>query len=1128
MTRSGVGGPGHSRGRSVWDRIPSASVLAYAAAATTLLAISGWFLGTPLLASFLPDATPLPVTTAYGLLLAAGVLWLSLLPSWRRLVRGGAIVILAFGAYNAFGIGSGLELHTALATPFLGLLPHLPVRPTPYASLGFAFVGGALLLGTWPRKRAALVASHAAALLVLLGGLTILTGYLHDYPSLYTWGNAFATSPPAAIALMFLAAGVLARHPTRGAMTLLASPTLGGHTLRRLLPLAIALPLLVTWVSHEGVERGWYDAAMETPIVSMLGTFLLVGILLLMARMLNRESAAQYRANELLEKMFSSMPVLTAYLDRDFNFIKVNAAYAAADGKQPQDFVGKNHFELYPNAETEALFRRVIDTGEGHTAYARPFEYPEHPERGVGYWDWNLYPVFDNDGAVEGVVLGLSDVTERYRAEQARLAADARFRELFNALNEAVFIHAARGPFVEVNEAACRLLGHSREELLRVNWREVDCAAEAVHDALWERLQGEHAAVFETVYLGKNRQRTPVEVSVRLIELDGVPLVLGVARDITARKAIENALRESHQTTQALLNATTDSALLIGVDGTVREINEIGARRFHKTSQEMKGGNLFDFLPPNALETRRRMLDTVRKSHLPYQADDRCEGRYVEHTLYPVKDAEGEVTAVAMFAKDITDNHQALALDRLLNGIDQHVLRGTALEDLLAFICQGLSSALDLPFAWIGRKEIDGQISVLAGSEGADEYRRMLEHTGVRWDNSLLGRGPAGNAIRLGQAQIMATNNPCFAPWRDAAATYGLRATLALPLIVHGDIFGVIALCAAGGDDFAHATTRGRIDNVVGRINVALEMNQEQERARLLAAALASASNGVFITDPAGRIEWCNAGFRRLCGYAESEILGRNPSFLKSGRQDAAYYRKLWETLRAGETWSSETIERHADGSIFTVQQTITPIRDHHGEIRHFISIMEDITAQKATEAKIFHMAHYDALTDLPNRAMFRERLRQAIALAKRGDHQIALLFLDLDNFKAINDSLGHHVGDLLLKHVAERLNACVRETDTVSRLAGDEFTVILQPVSSVADAETVAAKIIDTLAEPFMLEANVVNTGASIGIALAPLHAADEDLLVRLADNAMYEAKTGGRGTYRVHAAELCSVGNE
>jgi diguanylate cyclase (GGDEF)-like protein/PAS domain S-box-containing protein len=270
------------------------------------------------------------------------------------------------------------------------------------------------------------------------------------------------------------------------------------------------------------------------------------------------------------------------------------------------------------------------------------------------------------------------------------------------------------------------------------------------------------------------------------------------------------------------------------------------------------------------------------------------------------------------------------------------------------------------------------------------------------------------------------------------------------------------------------------------------------------------------ITNVRGKIQWVNPAFIRLSGYCRDELIGQTPRILKSGAQSAEYYRALWDAIGRGETWNSETTERARDGSLYTVSQTITPMRNEEGEIAYYIAIHEDVTAQKLSQERIEHMAHYDALTGLPNRALFYDRLKQAFSMAKRTQGGLALLFMDLDGFKQVNDGLGHRIGDLLLKAVAQRLSDCVRESDTVARLGGDEFTVILNEANDRGSVCKVADKIIGVIGLPFDLEGELVNIGVSIGIALQSGEAVSEDELVNSADQAMYAAKSAGKNTWR------------
>jgi diguanylate cyclase (GGDEF)-like protein/PAS domain S-box-containing protein len=290
----------------------------------------------------------------------------------------------------------------------------------------------------------------------------------------------------------------------------------------------------------------------------------------------------------------------------------------------------------------------------------------------------------------------------------------------------------------------------------------------------------------------------------------------------------------------------------------------------------------------------------------------------------------------------------------------------------------------------------------------------------------------------------------------------------------------------------------------------------------LLARALEAAANAVFIADRDGRIVWVNDAFCRLSGYGRDECIGRTPGLLKSGRQSAGFYRELWATILAGRTWQGEVVERRRDGSLWTASQVITPLLDESGAVTHFVAIQHDVTASSEAREAIERLAFHDSLTGLPNRVSFLESLGRAIARAGTEHRMLALLYLDLDDFKPVNDAMGHAAGDALLIAVAERLRGAVRKTDTVARLGGDEFAVLLTDVGHPDVAGALAGKLVDRIGQPYMLDRRRISVGASIGISLYPRDGATIDELLRHADAAMYAAKADGRRRYRFYDPSL------
>ena len=327
-----------------------------------------------------------------------------------------------------------------------------------------------------------------------------------------------------------------------------------------------------------------------------------------------------------------------------------------------------------------------------------------------------------------------------------------------------------------------------------------------------------------------------------------------------------------------------------------------------------------------------------------------------------------------------------------------------------------------------------------------------------------------------------------------------------------------IAALEAGAQDYL---VKGRFghDALERAVRHALVRQKLESSLRLFELALNSAGNGIVITAPDATIEWVNRGFSELSGFSLEEALAHKPSELvRSGQHDDVFYRRMWEVILSGQKWQGEIVNRRKDGALYHESMTISPVTNSDGVIQHFIAIKQDITERKLAAERVEHLAHYDLLTDLPNRALFTDRLQQALALARRDRGMLAVLFLDLDKFKPVNDTLGHDIGDLLLKKVAACLVAsCMqRESDTVSRIGGDEFVILLAQIDDPQDCAAVAQKVLDTLSQPFRIGGNTIEISVSIGIAVYPQHGDGAHTLLKNADSAMYRAKNAGRHCYR------------
>ncbi len=385
-----------------------------------------------------------------------------------------------------------------------------------------------------------------------------------------------------------------------------------------------------------------------------------------------------------------------------------------------------------------------------------------------------------------------------------------------------------------------------------------------------------------------------------------------------------------------------------------------------------------------------------------------------------------------------------------------------------------------------------------------------------------IGVGSCSAAVFTGQRVVVddIATHPYWVTLKDLAAQARFGACSSQPIrSSSGELLGTFAIYHH--EPREHNKSDLNILEQSARLaGIAIERKMIEQNLQIAAIAFES-QEGMLVTDANRVILRVNSAFSQITGYSEDEIIGKHPGMLSSGRHDMDFYASMWESIVNTGSWEGDVWNRRKNGEVYPAHLTFTAVKGRDGTIVNYVATLVDITSRKSAEEEIQHLAYYDSLTGLPNRRLLMDRLSQALVTSARAKGGGAILFLDLDHFKTLNDTLGHDVGDLLLKQVSERLTSCVREGDTVARIGGDEFVIMLEGLSesifeAARQAELICEKILNALNQPYQLNAYEYHSTTSIGATLFSGHEIESDELLKQADIAMYQSKTAGRNAIR------------
>jgi len=590
--------------------------------------------------------------------------------------------------------------------------------------------------------------------------------------------------------------------------------------------------------------------------------------------------------------------------------------------------------------------------------------------------------------------------------------------------------------------------------------------------------------------------------------------------------------------TLAAINRSRSAFLWLNSEGKVTDINDYVCQNLGYSREELIGQYVWFFdmdfpaeaWPKHWAENKNKGIRTFESHH-----------RRKDGTFFPVEITTNFITIDGeeysfSFTHDITERKRAeqrivrlTCLYKALSEVNQAIVRMEQQTELFPLVCRCAVNFGGMKLAWVGQLDKEsGNILPVASHGDMTGYLDSIpvsSHVDVPE-----GCGVTGTAMRENRSIIVNDylNDPMTAPWRESAANIGWASAAAFPIQRGGQPFAVLTVCHAQPHAFDEEAI-ALLEEMSTDISFALdnfdrETNRKaaDESLRLAASVYDTSSEGILITDADNQIVAVNPAFISITGYLAEEVVGKDPSILSSGHHDEAFYQAMWHELNTTGYWQGEIWDKRKNGEVYPKWLTINTVFNEDGTVQQRVGMFTDISQKKEAEQLIWRQANFDPLTTLPNRQMFYDRLDQDIKKAHRANRPLALMFLDLDRFKEINDTLGHDMGDVLLKEAAYRLSGCVRETDTVARLGGDEFTIILGELDDLNTVERVSYDILSKLAEPFHLGDKVVYVSVSIGITLYPEDATSIEALLKNADQAMYSAKNKGRNRYSYFTATM------
>lgn len=803
-----------------------------------------------------------------------------------------------------------------------------------------------------------------------------------------------------------------------------------------------------------------------------------------------KKSSQQICSFELAENITSNIGV-GIYIIQDSKFVYISPLYKKLTGYSERDLIGKDSLERVHPDDRAMVREKAIKNLKGKSQEGYEYRYI----RSNGSLMWILETITPITHNKKRAALGsFMDITEHKKTEGELRISEERYRTVLEELGEGYYETDLKGNITFASEALCAALGYSREEFIGMNYREYMYEGQ-LDDIfkVWHKVYktGQIVKWHELIATHKDGTRLFGEDSIAPLRNKEGQIIgfKGITRDVTERKKIEEKLTRSEEKYRNILEEIQDGYFETDLDGNFTFVNKAECDKTGYSKEEFLRLNHRQIQDEKTSDTVRQAFIKLYKTGVPIQLlNTEISGKdgiklFSEISVSLIRDMAGNPIGFRGISRDVTNRRQMEETIRqseeryrtIIEEMDEWYLE-TDLSGNLLFFNDSLARALKYP-----QKKLAGEsYKSFMRKEQSEEIFKLFH--------------------QVYQTLTPIKNHPFKFIWPDGEIAYA-EISIFPKLDSENNVFGFRAV----GHEI---TERRKMDEAI---------RQSEEKYRSMVNAV---DEWYFEIDLDGNVVFINDAVVRSVGYPKEMIIGLNyKSFINKDQSSdiIKIFRDVYDTAESVNNFPYEFV--FPNGAVIFFELSIFPKKDHDGRMIGFRGVGHDITDRKRSEEKLNYIATHDLLTGLPNRMLMMDRLKMAMAQAKRTEHKLALMMLDLDNFKTVNDSLGHMVGDELLKEIALRLSGRLRQNDTISRLGGDEFIILLPAIDQTEDAVEVAKIVLESFEQPFVCNEHVISCTISIGIAIYPDDALGTEALMKNADAAMYYVKAHGRNGYHLFA---------